>query len=94
MKKTTEHGLSKEDYMTLYPQFNRQCTICGNWFNALHLGRKQRVTCSPACSAEHTKRVQRENTKKYVKSEKYKAYKKKYNEKMTRLRRRHRRGLV
>jgi len=71
---------SAEHYMKRYPQYTRQCVECGATFNALHLGSKRRVTCSRACSEAHARRLQRENTKRYVKGEKYKAYKAKYYE--------------
>nr|MDO8114935.1 hypothetical protein [Candidatus Sigynarchaeota archaeon] len=73
-------GWSKEHYMKMYPHYNRVCPICGETFNALHLGSRRRKTCSKACSAAYTKRVQRENTKRYIKTEKYLAYRKKYYE--------------
>lgn len=71
---------SAEHYAKRYPEYNRQCVECGAPFNALHLGSRRRITCSKECSREHTKRVQRENTRAYVKSEKYKAYRVKYYE--------------
>ena len=69
---------TKEYYMARYPQYNRACAVCGKAFNAVHLGSKRRKTCSPQCSIEHAKRLQRENTKRYIKSEKYLEYRKKY----------------
>ena len=66
--------------MKRYPQYTRQCAECGATFNALHLGSRRRVTCSRACSEAHARRLQRENTKRYVKGEKYKAYKARYYE--------------
>jgi hypothetical protein len=71
---------SKEDYMVRYPQYNRPCAVCGEVFNALHLGSRRRVTCSKPCSAAYTKQVQRANTRAYVKNEKYKSYKAQYYE--------------
>ncbi len=71
---------SEEHYMKRYPQYTRQCVECGATFNAMHLGYTRRVTCSRACSEAHTRRVQRENTRRYVKGEKYKAYKAQYYE--------------
>ncbi len=71
---------SQEHYMKRYPQYNRTCVECGETFNALHMGSRRRVTCSRACSEAHVKRVQHENTRAYVKSEKYKAYKAQYYE--------------
>nr|MDO8113566.1 hypothetical protein [Candidatus Sigynarchaeota archaeon] len=73
-------GWSKEHYMKRYPSYNRVCPICGETFNALHAGSKRRKTCSKKCSKEYTKRVQRENTRRYIKTEKYLAYRKKYYE--------------
>ena len=66
--------------MKRYPEYTRQCAECGATFNALHLGSKRRVTCSRACSEAHTRRAQLENTRRYIKGEKYKAYKAKYYE--------------
>jgi len=66
--------------MKRYPEFNRACAVCGKAFNAVHLGSRRRKTCSAACSEIYTKRVQRENTKRYIKSEKYLEYRKKYYE--------------
>jgi hypothetical protein len=71
---------SHEHYEKRCPQYNRACVECGAAFNALHLGSKRRVTCSRACSEAHTRRVQRENTRRYVTTEKYKAYKAQYYE--------------
>jgi hypothetical protein len=71
---------SKEDYMVRYPQYNRPCAVCGEMFNALHLGSRRRVTCSKPCSAAYTRQVQLANTRAYVKGEKYKAYKAQYYE--------------
>jgi hypothetical protein len=71
---------SQEHYAKRYPQYNRTCVECGAAFNALHLGSRRRITCSRACSEAHVKRVQRENTRRYVKGEKYKAYKAQYYE--------------
>ncbi|HME53295.1 MAG TPA: hypothetical protein VKM55_13820 [Candidatus Lokiarchaeia archaeon] len=71
---------TQEYYINRYPQYNRACTVCGKAFNAVYLGSKRRKTCSPQCSAEYAKRLQRENTKRYIKSEKYLAYRKKYYE--------------
>jgi hypothetical protein len=71
---------SKEHYMKRYPQYNRLCVECGAEFNALHLGSSRRITCSKECSEAHTKRLQRENTRAYIKSDKYKAYKAQYYE--------------
>ncbi len=71
---------SQEHYAKRYPQYNRTCVECGATFNALHLGSRRRITCSRTCSGAHTKRVQRENTRRYVKGEKYKAYKAQYYE--------------
>ena len=72
---------SKEQYEKWFPQYNRDCPICHAVFNALFVGRKDRVTCSKKCSDENTTRVQRENTKAYIKGEKYKAYKRAYYDK-------------
>ena len=71
---------TEERYMKRYPEFNRACTVCGKVFNARFAGSVRRVTCSPGCSVEHAKRVQRENTRRYIKSEKYLAYRKLYYE--------------
>ena len=71
---------SQEHYAKRYPQYNRTCVECGAAFNALHRGSRRRITCSRACSEAHTRRVQRENTRRYVKGEKYKAYKAQYYE--------------
>ncbi len=71
---------SEVHYTKRYPQYNRRCAECGREFNALHLGSTRRVTCSRACSEAHTRRLQLENTRRYVKTEKYKAYKAKYYE--------------
>jgi hypothetical protein len=71
---------SQEHYARRYPQYNRTCVECGAAFNALHMGSRRRVTCSRACSDAHTRRLQRENTRRYVKGEKYKAYKARYYE--------------
>lgn len=66
--------------MRMYPEYNRACAVCGATFNAVHLGSRRRKTCSAACSEIYTKQVQRENTKRYIKSEKYLEYRKKYYE--------------
>ena len=66
--------------MARYPEYNRACAVCGKAFNAVHLGSKRRKTCSAQCSAEHANRLQLENTKRYIKSEKYLEYRKKYYE--------------
>ncbi|HME53624.1 MAG TPA: hypothetical protein VKM55_15465 [Candidatus Lokiarchaeia archaeon] len=66
--------------MKRYPEYNQACAVCGKAFNAVHLGSKRRKTCSAACSEIYTKRIQRENTKRYINSEKYIAYRKKYYE--------------
>ena len=71
---------TQEYYMARYPQYNRACAVCGKAFNAVYMGSKRRKTCSPRCSETHAKRLQRENTKRYIKSEKYLAYPKKYYE--------------
>jgi hypothetical protein len=71
---------SKEWYMERFPEFNRTCVACGASFNAVYLGCRRRVTCSAACSVEHSKALQRANTKRYIKGDKYKAYKAKYYE--------------
>ncbi len=73
---------SQEHYAKRYPQYNRTCVECGAAFNALHMGSRRRITCSRECSEAHVKRVQRENTRAYVKSAKYKAYKARYYEAM------------
>ncbi len=52
----------------------------GNDVAAMHMGSRRRITCSRACSEAHTRRLQRENTRRYVKGEKYKAYKARYYE--------------
>lgn len=71
---------SQAHYEKRYPQYNRACAVCGKAFNALHLGSRRRVTCSRECAMEHARRLQRENTRRYVKSDKYKAYKARYYE--------------
>ena len=66
--------------MKRYPEFNRACAVCGKAFNAKFIGSTRRKTCSPRCSELYTKQVQRENTRRYIKSEKYLTYRKKYYE--------------
>jgi len=63
-----------------YPEYNRKCAVCGAAFNAVHLGSRRRVTCSKACSEQYAKQLQKENTRRYIKSEKYLEYRKKYYE--------------
>ncbi len=69
---------SKEQYMERFPEFNRTCVVCGASFNAMYLGWRRRVTCSAACSVVHSKALHRANSKRYIKGDKYKAYKAKY----------------
>jgi len=76
----TSNRWTQDSYMKRYPEYNRACAVCGKMFNVLHLGSRRRKTCSAACSEIYTKRLQRENTKRYIKSEKYLAYRKKYYE--------------
>ncbi len=71
---------SQEHYAKRYPQYNRTCVEYGAAFNALHLGSRRRITGSRAYSEAPTRQVQRENTRRYVKGEKYKAYKARYYE--------------
>ncbi len=71
---------SEEHYMQRFPEYNRECVECGKPFNALHLGSRRRITCSKACARAHAVAAQRENTRRYIKSEKYLAYRKLYYE--------------
>lgn len=71
---------SAERYARRFPEYNRNCVTCGAPFNALYLGDRRRITCSRECAREHARQVQRENTRRYVKTEKYKAYRVKYYE--------------
>ena len=71
---------SAEHYAKRFPEYNRTCVACGAPFNALHLGDRRRITCSKECARAHARQLQRENTRRYVKTEKYKAYRVKYYE--------------
>lgn len=59
-------------YMIRFPDFNKVCVECGTEFNALYIKPRTRVTCSKACSEAHTTKIQRANTKAYVRTPEYK----------------------
>jgi len=72
--------IMEDDFVKRYPECNRACVVCGKGFNTKFLGSSRRVTCSRACARTYALRLQRENTKRYIKSAKYLAYRQEYYE--------------